>query len=146
MMRAPTKGPARLVEVLRQLSGSPAIPAKLKIVFVIDLRSKGTSRSLGPNSAECSGQATGRARIRAGGVERDVTVEDAGDPFLDGVHAGYRRKYAPLREHGRRDHRRCASRDDAAALAHGLMDLPRCGVVSHSRGAATSVMRRGACV
>ena len=38
-------------------------------------------------------RAGGRARIRAGGVERDVAVEEAGDAVLDEVDAGYRVKY-----------------------------------------------------
>jgi hypothetical protein len=38
-------------------------------------------------------RASGRARIRAGGVERDVTIEDAEDAVYDQVDAGYREKY-----------------------------------------------------
>jgi hypothetical protein len=38
-------------------------------------------------------RASGRARIWAGGVEKDVTVEDAGDTVLDQVDAAYREKY-----------------------------------------------------
>jgi hypothetical protein len=34
-----------------------------------------------------------RARIAAGGVERDVTVEDADSGVLDHVDAAYRKKY-----------------------------------------------------
>ena len=34
-----------------------------------------------------------QARISAGGVERDVTLEDAGNDVLDQVDAGYREKY-----------------------------------------------------
>jgi hypothetical protein len=34
-----------------------------------------------------------QARIWAGGVERDVTIEDADDAILDHVDAGYREKY-----------------------------------------------------
>jgi hypothetical protein len=34
-----------------------------------------------------------RARISAGGVERDVAIEDADDAVLDQVDAGYREKY-----------------------------------------------------
>ena len=37
--------------------------------------------------------ASRQARISAGGVERDVTIEDAGDAVLDQVDAGYRQKY-----------------------------------------------------
>lgn len=36
---------------------------------------------------------TGRARIVAGGVEKDVTVEPAGEDVLDQVDAAYRSKY-----------------------------------------------------
>jgi hypothetical protein len=36
---------------------------------------------------------TGEARIRAGGVERDVMIEDAGDAVNDRVDAAYRTKY-----------------------------------------------------
>jgi hypothetical protein len=38
-------------------------------------------------------RASRQARISAGGVERDVTIEDAGDAVLDEVDAGYRQKY-----------------------------------------------------
>jgi hypothetical protein len=38
-------------------------------------------------------QASGRARISAGGVEKDVTVEDAEDAMLDAVNGAYREKY-----------------------------------------------------
>jgi hypothetical protein len=38
-------------------------------------------------------RASGRARIWAGGVEKDVTIEDAGDAVLDQVDAAYREKY-----------------------------------------------------
>jgi hypothetical protein len=38
-------------------------------------------------------RASRRARIRAGGVEKDVTVEDAGDAVNDQVDAAYRSKY-----------------------------------------------------
>lgn len=34
-----------------------------------------------------------QARISAGAVERDVTIEDADDAVLDAVDAGYRAKY-----------------------------------------------------
>jgi len=34
-----------------------------------------------------------RARISAGGIERDVAIEDADDAVLDQVDAGYRSKY-----------------------------------------------------
>jgi hypothetical protein len=37
--------------------------------------------------------ATRQARISAGGVERDVAIEDAGDAANDGVDAAYRKKY-----------------------------------------------------
>ena len=37
--------------------------------------------------------ASGRARIRAGGVEKDVTVEDADNAVLDQIDAAYREKY-----------------------------------------------------
>jgi hypothetical protein len=40
-------------------------------------------------------RASGRARIRAGGVEKDVTVADADDAVLDQVDAAYREKYGP---------------------------------------------------
>ena len=36
---------------------------------------------------------TGQARVSAGGVEKDVTVEDAGSAVLDAVDAAYREKY-----------------------------------------------------
>jgi hypothetical protein len=36
---------------------------------------------------------SGQARISAGGVERDVAIEDADDAVLDQVDAGYRSKY-----------------------------------------------------
>jgi hypothetical protein len=38
-------------------------------------------------------RASGRARINAGGVERDVGVEDADPQILDAVDASYRSKY-----------------------------------------------------
>jgi hypothetical protein len=38
-------------------------------------------------------RASGRARIRAGGVDRDVTVEDAQGAVNDQVDAAYRSKY-----------------------------------------------------
>ena len=38
-------------------------------------------------------RASGEARIRAGGVERGVTIEDAGDAVNDQVDAAYRTKY-----------------------------------------------------
>ena len=38
-------------------------------------------------------RASGRARIRAGGVEKVVTVEEADDAVLDQVDAAYREKY-----------------------------------------------------
>jgi hypothetical protein len=38
-------------------------------------------------------RASGRARISAGGIERDVAVEDADTAVLDAVDAGYRSKY-----------------------------------------------------
>jgi len=38
-------------------------------------------------------RATGRAHIRAGGVERDVAVENIDQSMLDAVDAGYRSKY-----------------------------------------------------
>lgn len=38
-------------------------------------------------------RASGRARISAGGVEKDVTVEDAEPDVLDRVDAAYRSKY-----------------------------------------------------
>jgi hypothetical protein len=38
-------------------------------------------------------RASGRARISAGGIERDVAVEDADAAVLDAVDAGYRSKY-----------------------------------------------------
>jgi hypothetical protein len=38
-------------------------------------------------------RASGHARIWAGGVERDVTIEDADDAVLDQVDAAYREKY-----------------------------------------------------
>jgi hypothetical protein len=38
-------------------------------------------------------RATGRAHIRAGGVECDVAVEDVDQSLLDAVDAGYRSKY-----------------------------------------------------
>ena len=38
-------------------------------------------------------RASGRARITAGGVERDVGVEDADPQILDAVDASYRSKY-----------------------------------------------------
>jgi hypothetical protein len=38
-------------------------------------------------------RASGRARIRAGGVEKDVAVEDAKLDVLDRVDAAYRSKY-----------------------------------------------------
>jgi len=38
-------------------------------------------------------RANGRAHIRAGGVERDVAVEDVDQSLLDAVDAGYRAKY-----------------------------------------------------
>ena len=34
-----------------------------------------------------------QARIHAGGIERDVAIEDADDAVLDQVDAGYREKY-----------------------------------------------------
>ena len=37
---------------------------------------------------------SGQARISAGGVDRDVAVEDADDAVLDAVDAAYREKYA----------------------------------------------------
>jgi hypothetical protein len=36
---------------------------------------------------------SGRARISAGGIERDVTVEDVDPSVLDAVDAAYRSKY-----------------------------------------------------
>jgi hypothetical protein len=36
---------------------------------------------------------SGKAHVRAGGVERDVTVEDADPGVLDAVDAAYRSKY-----------------------------------------------------
>jgi hypothetical protein len=39
-------------------------------------------------------RASGQARIRAGGVEKDVTVEDADEAVLDQVDAAYRSKYS----------------------------------------------------
>src|SRR3954451_21374211 len=36
---------------------------------------------------------SGQARISAGGIERDVTIEDADGAILDEVDAGYREKY-----------------------------------------------------
>ena len=38
-------------------------------------------------------QTSRQARISAGGMERDVTVEDASDSVFDAVDAGYRDKY-----------------------------------------------------
>ena len=38
-------------------------------------------------------RASGRARIWADGVEREVTIEDADGSVLDAVDAGYREKY-----------------------------------------------------
>jgi hypothetical protein len=38
-------------------------------------------------------RASGHARIWAGGVERDVAIEDADAAVLDAVDAGYRSKY-----------------------------------------------------
>jgi hypothetical protein len=38
-------------------------------------------------------RANGRAHIRAGGVQRDVAVEDPDSSLLDAVDAGYRSKY-----------------------------------------------------
>jgi hypothetical protein len=38
-------------------------------------------------------RASGQARITAGGVDRDVTIEDADDAVLDHVDASYREKY-----------------------------------------------------
>ena len=38
-------------------------------------------------------RASRRARIRAGGVDKDVTVEDAGGAVNDQVDAAYRAKY-----------------------------------------------------
>jgi hypothetical protein len=38
-------------------------------------------------------RASGRAHIEAGGVEREVAVEDADPQVLDDVDASYRRKY-----------------------------------------------------
>jgi hypothetical protein len=38
-------------------------------------------------------RASGQARISAGGVEKDVTVEDADVVMLDAVDAAYREKY-----------------------------------------------------
>src|SRR4051794_2984819 len=38
-------------------------------------------------------RASGRARINAGGVERDISVEDADPQVLDVVDSSYRRKY-----------------------------------------------------
>ncbi len=51
-----------------------------------------------PRTARASGwhrvaRASGQARISAGGVEKDVTVEDADDGVLDTVDAAYREKY-----------------------------------------------------
>jgi hypothetical protein len=37
--------------------------------------------------------ASGEGRIRAGGVERDVTFEVPGTEFIDDLHAAYRAKY-----------------------------------------------------
>jgi len=39
-------------------------------------------------------RASGRAQIRVGGIERDVTVQDPGAGILDAVDAAYREKYA----------------------------------------------------
>ena len=39
-------------------------------------------------------RASGQARIWAGGVEREVTVNDADDAILDQVDAAYRSKYS----------------------------------------------------
>jgi hypothetical protein len=36
-----------------------------------------------------------RARIQAGGVQKDVTIEDADQAILDAVDAAYREKYGP---------------------------------------------------
>ncbi len=38
-------------------------------------------------------RASGQARISAGGVDKDVTVEDADSDVLDAVDAAYREKY-----------------------------------------------------
>jgi hypothetical protein len=38
-------------------------------------------------------RASGQARIRAGGVEKDVTIEDADDAVLDRLDTAYREKY-----------------------------------------------------
>jgi hypothetical protein len=38
-------------------------------------------------------RASGQARISAGGVEKDVTVQDADASVLDAVDAAYREKY-----------------------------------------------------
>src|SRR3954462_10480013 len=38
-------------------------------------------------------RSSGQARIRAGDVEKDVAIEDAGDDVLDQVDVGYRDKY-----------------------------------------------------
>ena len=48
----------------------------------------------GPGSGwHAVARASGQARIWAGGVERDVTVEDAEHAVFDRVDAGYRSKY-----------------------------------------------------
>jgi len=38
-------------------------------------------------------RASGQARIRAGGIEKDVTIDDADEGGLDQVDAAYRSKY-----------------------------------------------------
>ena len=60
-----------------------------------------------------------RARIWAGGVEKDVVVEDADESVLDRVDAGYREKY------GRRYASIVDNINDAAHRATTLRLLPR---------------------
>ena len=57
-------------------------------------------------------------RIRAGGVEKDVTIEDADHAVNEQVDAAYRAKYHRLpREHRRQRHERPGAVDDAQARA-----------------------------
>jgi len=72
----------------------------------------------------CSGwhraaQTSGRARISAGGVEKDVTVENADRAVLDEVDVAYREKY------GRRYQSIVESINDADHRATTLRLIPR---------------------
>ncbi len=56
-----------------------------------------TSTSVAPTARTRAGTGSpgpaGEAWISAGGIERDVAIEDADDAVLDQVDAGYRSKY-----------------------------------------------------